>query len=37
MDGIAEMNDDAVKFKFLSAPLTREQLATLVQLQPAAK
>jgi NitT/TauT family transport system substrate-binding protein len=37
MDGIAEMNDDAVKFKFLAAPLTKEQLATLVQLQPAGK
>jgi NitT/TauT family transport system substrate-binding protein len=37
MDGIVEMNDDAVKFKFVTAPLTKEQLATLVQTQPAKK
>jgi NitT/TauT family transport system substrate-binding protein len=33
MDGIADMNEDAVKLKFIPAPLTKEQLATLVQLQ----
>ncbi len=37
MDGIVEMNDDAVKLKFIPAPLTKEQLSTLVQLQPAKK
>ena len=37
MDGIADMNDDAVKLKFLTAPLTKEQLSTLVRLQPAKK
>jgi hypothetical protein len=37
MDGIADMNDDAVKLKFLTAPLTKEQLSTLVQLQPVKK
>ncbi len=34
MEGIAAMMDDAIKFKFLSAPLTKAQLATLIQLQP---
>jgi NitT/TauT family transport system substrate-binding protein len=34
VEGIADMMGDAVKFKFLAAPLTKEQLATLVQLQP---
>jgi len=33
MEGIADMNDDAVKLKFIPAPLTKEQLNTLVQLQ----
>jgi NitT/TauT family transport system substrate-binding protein len=37
MDGIADMNDDAVKLKFIPAPLTKEQLSTLVQLQPIKK
>ncbi len=37
MDGIADMNEDAVKLKFIPAPLTKEQLSTLVQLQPAVK
>ena len=37
MDGIADMNEDAVKLKFIPAPLTKEQLATLVQLQPIKK
>ena len=37
MDGIADMNEDAVKLKFIPAPLTKEQLATLVQLQPVKK
>ncbi len=37
MEGIADMNDDAVKLKFIPAPLTKEQLSTLVQLQPAKK
>ena len=34
MSGIAAMNDDAVQFKFVPAPLTKEQLATLVQVLP---
>ena len=33
MEGIADMNEDAVKLKFIPAPLTKEQLNTLVQLQ----
>jgi NitT/TauT family transport system substrate-binding protein len=37
MDGIADMNEDAVKLKFIPAPLTKEQLATLVQLQTVKK
>ncbi len=37
MDGIVDMNEDAVKLKFIPAPLTKEQLATLVQLQAAKK
>ena len=37
MDGIADMNEDAVKLKFIPAPLTKEQLSTLVQLQPVKK
>ena len=37
MDGIADMNEDAVKLKFIPAPLTKEQLATLVQLQTSKK
>jgi len=37
MDGIADMNDEAVKLKFIPAPLTKEQLSTLVQLQPIKK
>ncbi len=37
MEGIADMNEDAVKLKFIPAPLTKEQLATLVQLQAAKK
>ncbi len=37
IDGIAEMNADAVQFKFIPAPLTKEQLSELVQLQPAQK
>ncbi len=37
MDGIVDMNDDAVKLKFIPAPLTKEQLSTLVQLQPIKK
>lgn len=37
MDGIAEMNNDAVQFKFVPAPLTKEQLATLVQVLPGKK
>ena len=37
MEGIADMNDDAVKLKFIPAPLTKEQLSTLVQLQPLKK
>jgi hypothetical protein len=37
MDGIADMNEDAVKLKFIPAPLTKEQLATLVQLQAGKK
>ena len=37
MDGIADMNEDAVKLKFIPAPLTKEQLSTLVQLQAAKK
>ena len=37
MDGIVDMNEDAVKLKFIPAPLTKEQLATLVQLQTSKK
>jgi NitT/TauT family transport system substrate-binding protein len=37
MEGIAEMNEDAVKLKFIPAPLTKDQLSTLVQLQPVKK
>jgi len=37
MEGIADMNEDAVKLKFIPAPLTKEQLATLVQLQTSKK
>ena len=37
MEGIVDMNEDAVKLKFIPAPLTKEQLATLVQLQPIKK
>ena len=37
MAGIADMNEDAVKLKFIPAPLTKEQLATLVQLQTSKK
>ena len=37
VDGIADMNDDAVKLKFIPAPLTKEQVSTLVQLQPKGK
>jgi len=37
MDGIADMNEDAVKLKFIPAPLTKDQLATLVQLQTVKK
>ena len=33
MEGIADMNEDAVKLKFIPAPLTKEQLNILVQLQ----
>ena len=33
MEGIADMNEDAVKLKFIPAPLRKEQLNTLVQLQ----
>ncbi len=32
ISGLADMMDDAVKFKFLTAPLTKEQLAELVQI-----
>jgi NitT/TauT family transport system substrate-binding protein len=34
VSGIVAMNDDAVAFKFIPAPLTKEQLATLVQVPP---
>ncbi len=37
MEGIADMNEDAVKLKFIPAPLTKDQLNTLVQLQPIKK
>ena len=37
MEGIVDMNEDAVKLKFIPAPLTKEQLSTLVQLQPVKK
>ena len=37
MEGIADMNEDAVKLKFIPAPLTKDQLATLVQLQTSKK
>jgi NitT/TauT family transport system substrate-binding protein len=37
MAGIADMNEDAVKLKFIPAPLTKDQLATLVQLQTSKK
>ena len=37
MEGIADMNEDAVKLKFIPAPLTKDQLATLVQLQTVKK
>ena len=37
MDGIADMGADAVQFKFLAAPLSKEQLGALVQLQPTGK
>ena len=33
MEGIVDMNEDAVKLKFIPAPLTKDQLNTLVQLQ----
>ena len=37
MEGIVDMNEDAVKLKFIPAPLTKEELSTLVQLQPVKK
>ena len=37
MEGIADMNEDAVQLKFIPAPLTKNQLATLVQLQTTKK
>jgi NitT/TauT family transport system substrate-binding protein len=37
MEGIVDMNEDAVKLKFIPAPLTKDQLNTLVQLQTSKK
>ena len=34
VEGLADMMGDAVALKFLAQPLTKEQLATFVQLQP---
>jgi len=35
--GVDEAMEDAVKFKYLTKPLTKEELATLIQTQPFAK
>jgi NitT/TauT family transport system substrate-binding protein len=37
VNGIDEAMEDAVKFKYLSKPLTKEELGTLIQTQPFAK